>query len=122
MFRKKKQKKYNEFGLEVISVNDILSRVNNIPKTDPIIKKKWMNENWDNISEFDEKKKIINSYQVGEVFENKVGTKVYIKEITKYEIIYNYYQDDDHFATIHKYDEYRLMKNELSLRRLDFKK
>ena len=103
LFGRKKRKR-NEFGMEVISVEEAL-RSKPI-KIDQDARYASACERWDSISRFDIYKSIIENYRLGDVFVNKVGTKVYLARKTEYELVFNSYGYDSHFATYHKWDYY----------------
>ena len=104
----RKKRKINEFGMEIISVEEALratpvridqtSRYNNRCNA------------WDNISYYDVYKSIIEKYRVGDIFVNKVGAKIRLAKITEYELVFNWYSDDSYFTTYHKWDYYGALK------------
>lgn len=105
----RKKRKTNEFGMEVISVEEAL-RSKPI-KVDQNARYNSACEHWDSISLYDTHKLFIEKYMVvGDVFVNKVGMKVYLARKTKYELVFNAYSTDSHFATYHKWDYHAALR------------
>lgn len=122
MFGKKKRR-VNEFGMPVMTVDESIKELREhperFPKIDPADERKSRCDAWDELSIYDSNKKLIMSYRVGDKFENIVGRRYILKEITEYELFF-YPIDGGNVINELKWDHYLGLRMGMELKRVFF--
>lgn len=102
-----KKRRVNEFGMPVMTVDEVIKESREhperFPQIDPADRRKSRCDAWDELSIYDSNKRLIMSYREGDKFENMVGRRYILKEITEHELIF-YPMDGGNELEIHLKD------------------